>query len=143
MAGIPGFGEMLCVRLAGDARAVFIKWLYFLAVFKGVFDITYLIKKHPSGNLDTIALAVVGILERAKAAFQKSKKTHICIFIYLSYVSFEGGQSQKRQAVQLAGEAELAKQQVIDSPGLSAQEASTPSAPFHFPLGLKALLCLG
>jgi hypothetical protein len=32
MAGIPGFGEMLCVRLAGDARVAFIKWFYFLAV---------------------------------------------------------------------------------------------------------------
>lgn len=52
---------MLSVRLAGDAKAAFIKWFYFLAVFKGVFDTTYLIKKHPSGNLDTIALVMVGI----------------------------------------------------------------------------------
>lgn len=59
--GIPGFGEILSVRLAGDAKVAFIKWFYFLAVFKGVFDITYLIKKHPSGNLDTIALVMVGI----------------------------------------------------------------------------------
>lgn len=95
MAGTAGFGEMLCVRLAGDARVAFIKWFYFLAVFKGVFDITYLIKKHPSGNLDTIALAMADISERAKAAFQKSKKTHICIFIYLSYVPFERDKVKK------------------------------------------------
>lgn len=44
MVGIPGFGEMLCGRLAGDARVAFIKWFYFLAVFKGVFNITYFIK---------------------------------------------------------------------------------------------------
>lgn len=61
--GIPGFGEMLCGRLAGDSRVAFIKWFYFLAVFKGVFNITYFIKKQkrPSGNLDTIALVMVGI----------------------------------------------------------------------------------
>lgn len=34
---------------------------FFLAVFKGVFEVTYLIKKHPSGNLDTIALFMIGI----------------------------------------------------------------------------------
>lgn len=55
---------MLCARLAGDTRVAFIKWFYFLAVFKGVFKITYFIKKkkkHPSGNPDTIALVMVGI----------------------------------------------------------------------------------
>lgn len=41
--------------------------------------------------------------------------------------------------MQQAGEAELSEQQVTDSPGLSAQEASTPSLPFRsvpFPLGI-------
>lgn len=57
---------MLCGRLAGDARVAFIKWFYFLAVFKGVFNITYFIKtkkkkKRPSGNLDTIVLVMIGI----------------------------------------------------------------------------------
>lgn len=63
--------DALCEARRG-CKGGFIKWFYFLAVVKGVFDITYLIKKHPSGNLDTIALAVAGISERAKAAFQKS-----------------------------------------------------------------------
>lgn len=45
--GTPGFGETLCVRLALDANVAFTKWLYFLAVFKGVFEIIYLIRKHP------------------------------------------------------------------------------------------------
>lgn len=45
--GIPGFGKILCVRLALNANVAFTKWFYFLAVFKGVFEITYLIKKHP------------------------------------------------------------------------------------------------
>lgn len=35
------------------------------------------------------------------------------------------------RAVQQAGEAELAEQQVTDSPGLSAQEASAPSVAFR------------
>lgn len=34
---------------------------FLLAVFKGVFEVTYLIKNHPSGNLDTIALFMIGI----------------------------------------------------------------------------------
>lgn len=45
--GTPGFGERLNVRLAGDAKVAFIKWFYFLAVFKEVFNITYLIKQTP------------------------------------------------------------------------------------------------
>lgn len=89
-----------------------------------MFDITYLIKKHPSGNLDTIALAMAGISERAKAAYQKSKK-HTYAFLFICPMFPSRGTKSKKQAVQLAGEAELAKQQVIDLPGLSAQEAST------------------
>lgn len=34
---------------------------FFLAVFKGVFEVAYLTKKQPSGNLDTIALFMIGI----------------------------------------------------------------------------------
>lgn len=49
------------MMLALDANVAFTKWFFFLAVFKGVFEVTYLIKKHPSGNLDTIALFTTGI----------------------------------------------------------------------------------
>lgn len=66
---------------------------------------------------------------------------HTGILIYFPMFPLRGAKSKKK-AVQLAGEAELAKQQVLDSPDLSAQEASTPSVPFHFLLGFKALLCL-
>lgn len=50
-----GHTWILCARLALDANVAFTKWFYFLAVFKGVFEMTYVIKKHPSGNLDTIS----------------------------------------------------------------------------------------
>lgn len=49
------------MTLALDANVAFTKWFFFLAVFKGVFEVTYLIKKHPSRNLDTIALFMIGI----------------------------------------------------------------------------------
>lgn len=98
--------DALCEARRG-CKGGFIKWFYFLAVVKGVFDITYLIKKHPSGNLDTIALAVAGISERAKAAFQKSKKTHICTFIYLSYVPFERDKVKKSKQCSWLGKLSL------------------------------------
>lgn len=64
---MPGFGGMFCARLAGDTRVAFIKWFYFLAVFKGVFKLPTSSKKkkqkkkHPSGYSDTITLVMVGI----------------------------------------------------------------------------------
>lgn len=60
--GRPGFREIICVTLALGANVAFTKWFFFfLAVFKGVFEVTYLTKKHPSGNLDTIVLFMIGI----------------------------------------------------------------------------------
>lgn len=53
------FGRLLCEAGIG-CNVAFTKWFYFLAVFVGVFEITYLIKKHPSGNLNTTALLITG-----------------------------------------------------------------------------------
>lgn len=54
-------GNHLCDAGIG-CKCGFYKMVFFLlAVFKGVFEVTHLIKKHPSGNLDTTALFMIGI----------------------------------------------------------------------------------
>lgn len=54
-------GDHLCDAGTGCKCGFYKMVFYFLAVFKGVFEVTYLTKKHPSGNLDTIALFMIGI----------------------------------------------------------------------------------
>lgn len=46
-----GISRDIQMREAGIiCKCSFTNWFYFLAVFKEVFEITYLIKKHPSKN---------------------------------------------------------------------------------------------
>lgn len=89
---------MLCGRLAGDARVAFIKWFYFLAVFKGVFNITYFIKKEKNTPQEIRYNRTSHgwhLGERA-TAFQMSK-TDVCIVIYFSYAPFERGKVKQRK----------------------------------------------